>query len=114
MASLNKVFLIGRLGVDPDFKTTPNWDIPVCHFTIATNEYFKDKNKGQDREETQWHNIIAWGNLAEVCHQNLKKGSLVHIEGKLKTSSWEDKESKKKHYKTEIEIINIQFLERRT
>lgn len=107
MASLNKVFLIGHLGKDPDFKTTSNWDIPVCHFSIATHEKFKDK------EETEWHNIVAWGNLAETCRDFLKKGSLVHIEGKLKTRSWEDKESGHKHYKTEIEVKTIQFLDKR-
>lgn len=114
MASLNKVFLIGRLGMDPDLKTTTNWNIPVCHFSLATNDYFKDKNTGKEREETEWHNIVAWGSLAEICKDNLKKGNLVHIEGKLKTKSWEDRTTQKKQYKTEIEVVHIQFLERKS
>ncbi|MBZ5525564.1 MAG: single-stranded DNA-binding protein [Acidobacteriia bacterium] len=98
--SLNKVMLIGNLGKDPDVKFTPN-GMAVAKFTVATNERFKDKN-GEWQERPEWHSIVAWQRLAEIVGEYLKKGSKVYIEGRLQTSSWEDKQSGEKKYRTEI------------
>lgn len=98
--SINKVILVGNVGKDPDVKYTPN-GTPVAKFSIATNERFKDRNdEWQDRVE--WHNIIAWQRLAEIVGEYVKQGSKLYIEGKLQTSSWEDKQSGEKKYRTEI------------
>lgn len=112
MASINKVFLMGRLGKDPEFKTTENWSIPLCKFSLATNEKVFDEKSQKEKELVEWHQIIAWGKLAELCQEKLKKGNRVFIEGKIKTKSWEDKKSGQKHYKTEIEVISIENLEK--
>ena len=107
MASVNKVILIGNLGKDPEFKYTPSGQ-PVATFSIATTERFADKS-GQRQERTEWHNIVAWGKLAELVNQYLKKGRSAYIEGRLTTRSWDDKDGNKK-YKTEIVANTIQFL----
>jgi single-strand DNA-binding protein len=96
---LNKVFLVGRLTADPILKNTSSGQ-SVCNFSIATNRVWTDKN-GQKQEETEYHNIVLWRKLAEIASQFLNKGSLVLIEGRLTTRSWEDS-SGKKNYKTEI------------
>jgi len=98
--SVNKVILVGNLGKDPEVKYTPN-GVAVAKFSLATNESFKDKS-GQWQERTEWHNIVAWQRLAEIVGEYVKKGSKLYIEGKLRTSSWDDKESGQKRYKTEI------------
>lgn len=98
--SVNKVILVGNLGKDPEVKYTPN-GVPVAKFSIATNEKFKDKS-GEWQERTEWHNIVAWQRLAEIVGEYVKKGSKVYLEGKLQTSSWEDKQSGEKKYRTEI------------
>ncbi len=98
--SLNKVQLIGNLGKDPELSYTPS-GIAVAKFSIATNERWKD-NEGNFQERTEWHNIIAWRKLAEICGQYLKKGSKVYIEGRLQTRSWDDKNTGAKRYATEI------------
>lgn len=98
--SLNSVQLIGNLGKDPEVKFTPN-GVAVATFSIATNEGFKDKN-GQWQDRTEWHNIVAWQRLAEIVGEYAKKGSKVFIQGKLKTDSWEDKQSGKRIYRTNI------------
>lgn len=107
MACVNKVIIIGYLGKDPELKYTQGGQ-PVASFSVATTERFKDKN-GQDNEKTEWHNIVAWGKLAELTNQYLKNGSLVYVEGKLSTRSWDDQNGNK-HYKTEITVNNLQFL----
>lgn len=107
MAAVNKVILIGNLGKDPEFKYTPGGQ-PVATFSLATTERFSDKN-GQRQEKTEWHNIVAWGKLAELVNQYLKKGRSAYIEGKLTTRSWDDKDGNKR-YKTEIVANTIQFL----
>lgn len=98
--SVNKVILIGNLGKDPEIKYTPS-GTPVAKFTLATNERYKDK-AGEWQDRTEWHNIVAWQRLAEIVGEYLKKGSKAYIEGRLQTSSWEDKQSGEKKYRTEI------------
>lgn len=98
--SVNKVILIGNLGKDPEVKYTPS-GTPVAKFSIATNERYKDK-AGEWQDRTEWHNIVAWQRLAEIVGEYVKKGSKIYIEGRLQTSSWEDKQSGEKKYRTEI------------
>jgi len=98
--SVNKVILVGNLGKDPEVKYTPN-GTAVAKFSVATNERFKDKS-GEWQDRTEWHNIVAWQRLAEIVGEYIKKGSKVYIEGRLQTSSWEDKQSGEKKYRTEI------------
>ncbi len=98
--SLNKVLLIGNLGKDPELSYTPS-GIAVAKFSVATSERWKD-NDGNFQDRTEWHNIVVWRKLAEICGQYLKKGSKVYLEGKLQTRSWDDKNSGAKRYATEI------------
>ena len=105
--TLNKVLLIGRLGKDAELKYTPNGQA-VCTFSLATNYDYKDK-EGKMVDHTDWHRIVAWRKLAEICGQYLKKGSLVYIEGKLKTRSYDDKDGTKK-YVTEIVADTMNML----
>src|SRR5437016_1100735 len=98
--SVNKVILVGNLGKDPEVKYTPT-GVPVAKFSLATNERFKDKG-GEWQDRTEWHSIVAWQRLAEIVGEYVKKGSKVYIEGRLQTSSWEDKQSGEKKYRTEI------------
>ena len=98
--TLNKVMLIGRLGKDPELRYTPSGS-PVATFNIATDESYKDKD-GKKVENTDWHRVVVWNKLAEICGQYLKKGSLVYIEGKLKTRSYDDKATGAKKFITEI------------
>ena len=111
MASVNKVILVGRLGKDPEIRSVPS-GTSVAKFTIATDEKFTDRS-GEKQERTEWHNIVAWGKLAEICGQYLKKGKLVYIEGSIRTDSWDDKESGQKKYRTEIIANTMQMLDRR-
>jgi single-strand DNA-binding protein len=106
MAAVNKVILIGNLGKDPEMRRTQTGSA-VTNFSIATTEKFKGKD-GVQKEETEWHNIVAWNKAAEVMAQYLKKGSTVYIEGKLRTRDWEDNGVKK--YKTEVVVREFQFL----
>jgi len=110
-SSVNKVILIGRLGKDPEIRSTPQ-GTTVAKFTLATDERFTDRS-GEKQERTEWHNIVAWSKLAEICGQYLKKGKLVYIEGSLRTDSWEDKETGQKKYRTEIVAQNMQMLDRK-
>ena len=96
---LNKVMIIGRLGRDPEMRYTPNGR-PVSAFSVAVNRTWTT-GEGDKREETEWFNVVAWGNLAEICKQHLHKGQSVYVEGRLQTRGWEDPEGKK-HYRTEI------------
>jgi len=98
--------IIGRLGQDPDLKGTPN-GTQVCNFSVATTESWKDKN-GNKQEKTEWHRIVVWGKLAEICGQYLSKGRQVYIEGSLQTRSWE--KDGVKRYSTEINAKTVQFL----
>jgi single-strand DNA-binding protein len=106
--SVNKVILIGNLGKDPEVKYTSG-GMPVAKFSIATNERFKDK-EGQWQDRTEWHNVVAFQRLAEIVGEYLKKGGKCYIEGSLRTSSWDDKESGQKRYKTEIVANDLVLL----
>ena len=97
--SVNKVILIGNLGGDPELRHTAS-NVPVVNFTVATNENWVNKD-GVREERTEWHRVVAWRRLAEICHEYLRKGTQVYIEGKLQTRSWED-QSGQKRYMTEI------------
>ncbi len=108
MKSVNKVILVGHLGKDPEVKYTPQ-GTPVAKFTLATNERFKDKD-GNWQDRTEWHNITAWQRTAEIAGEYLKKGSQVYIEGRLRTDSWDDKETGQKKYRTEIVVNDMVLL----
>ena len=99
MASVNKVILIGNLGADPELRYTPAGRA-VANFRMATTRQWTTKD-GEKREETEWHRIVTWDKLAEICGEYLKKGSPVYIEGRLQTRSWED-QSGAKRWSTEI------------
>jgi len=100
MKSVNKVILIGTLGRDPELRSTANCT-NVAKFSIATNERYKDRD-GQWQERTEWHNIVCWQRLAEIVRDYTHKGDRIYIEGRLQTSSWDDKQTGEKKYKTEI------------
>lgn len=106
-AGINKVILIGRLGADPEVRYTSNGGA-VANFNMATNESWTDKS-GQKQERTEWHRIVVWGKLAELCGQYLSKGRQAFIEGKLQTREWTDKEGGKR-YTTEVVAQTVQFL----
>ena len=111
MRGVNNVFLIGNLGKDPEIQYIEG-NIPVAKFPLATTETYKDK-KGNTVPQTEWHNIVLWRGLAELASKYLHKGSLVHIEGSLRTRSWEDKD-KNKRFMTEIIASNLVMLDKRT
>lgn len=110
MRGLNKVTLIGNLGKDPENQKLTG-DIAVSKFTLATTEIFKDKD-GQPSSKTEWHTIVLWRSLAELAGKYLHKGSLVYIEGKLKTRQFEDKEGKIR-YTTEIVAEQLIMLDKK-
>ena len=105
--TVNKAILIGRLGRDPEMRYTAS-GTAVVNFSIATNHFTKDQS-GNNTEQTEWHNIVAFGRTAEVAGEYLSKGRLVYIEGRLQTRSWDDQNGQKK-YKTEVVCINLQLL----
>jgi len=108
MAGINKVILIGRLGSDPEVRYTPS-GVAVANFNIATSEEWKDKDSGEKKERTEWHRIVAWRRLGEICGEYLSKGKQVYIEGRLQTRDWEDRDGNKR-YTTEIVATDVQFL----
>jgi len=99
MRGLNKVMIIGQLGRDPEMRYTPSGR-PVTSFSVATTRAWTSSD-GDRREETEWFNVVAWGNLAEICKQYLRKGQSVYVEGRLQTRGWDDQEGKK-HFRTEL------------
>lgn len=105
---INKVILIGNLGADPEVRFTPSGQA-VANFRIATSESWTDKGSGQKQERTEWHRIVVWGKLAELCGEYLKKGRQCYVEGRLQTREWTDKEGKK-NYTTEVVAQTVQFL----
>lgn len=105
---INKVILVGRLGKDPEVRSTPSGQT-VAEFTMATDEKYTDKS-GNKVERTEWHNIQAWGRLGEICGQYLRKGKLIYIEGRIQTDSWDDKETGQKRYKTRITANEMKML----
>ena len=109
--TVNKVILVGRLGKDPELRSIPS-GTSVAKFSLATDERFTDKN-GDKQERTEWHNIVVWGKLAEICGQYLRKGKLVYIEGSIRTDSWDDKETGVKKYRTEIVANTMQMLDKK-
>jgi single-strand DNA-binding protein len=108
MAGVNKVILIGNLGADPEIRYTPS-GAAVANFRIATSDEWTDKNTGEKQERTEWHRIVAWRRLGEICGEYLRKGSQVFIEGKIQTRSWEDREGNRR-YMTEIVAQSMQML----
>jgi single-strand DNA-binding protein len=96
---LNKVMIIGSVGRDPEMRYTPSGK-PVTSFSVATSRSWTSA-EGERREETEWFNVVAWGNLAEICKTHLVKGQQVYVEGRLQTRGWED-DSGKKHFRTEL------------
>jgi single-strand DNA-binding protein len=98
--SVNKVILVGRLGRDPETRYTGGGQA-VANFSVATDESYKDKN-GERQKRTEWHRITAWGKLAEICRQYLKKGTMVYIEGRIQSREWQDKEGQKR---TSFDIV---------
>src|SRR6185295_8952831 len=106
--SVNKVILVGRLGRDPELKYTAS-GTPFCRFSMATDDSWNDKGTGERQERTEWHNIVAWDRLAEICNQYLTKGKLVYIEGSLQTREWDDQEGNKKKI-TEIRARDMVML----
>ncbi|OFZ83114.1 MAG: single-stranded DNA-binding protein [Bdellovibrionales bacterium RIFOXYD1_FULL_44_7] len=105
--SVNKVILVGRLGQNPEVRYTPS-GMAVANFSVATNESWTDKS-GQKQERTEWHKVVVWGKLAELCNQYLTKGRQAYVEGRLQTRQWQDKDGQTK-YTTEIQAQTVQFL----
>jgi len=108
MTGVNKVILLGNLGKDPEVRHLEN-GTAVANFSLATSESYKDRNSGEKKTITEWHNVVAWRGLAEVAEKYLKKGDQVYIEGKIRTRQWEDKDGNKR-YTTEIVIDNMTML----
>lgn len=106
--NLNSVHLIGRLTRDPEAKALPSGST-VVSFSIATSRTWKDKESGEKKEESEFHNCVAFGRTAETIAQYVKKGQLLFVDGRLQTRSWDDKDSGKKMYRTEIVVENFQF-----
>jgi single-strand DNA-binding protein len=96
---LNKVMIIGHLGRDPEMRYTPSGR-PVTSFSVVTTRTWTSA-EGERHEESEWFNVVSWGNLAEICNQYLTKGQQVYVEGRLQTRGWEDNDGKK-HYRTEL------------
>ena len=110
MRGVNKVILIGNLGKDPELRYLPSGE-SVVKFSLATSSRWKDKS-GQLQERTDWHNIVVFRKLAEICNEYLKKGSPVYVEGRIQNRSWEDKNGNKR-YITEIIAQSVQMLGRK-
>jgi len=106
VSNINKVIVLGRLGKDPEHKDLGGGN-SLCKFSVATTESWKDK-QGNKQEETEWHNITAFGKLAEICSKYLKKGSLVYVEGKNKTSTYE--KNGETRYSTEVRISEMKMI----
>ena len=107
MAGINKVILIGRLGRDPEIRYTPDGRA-IANFSIATSEEWRDKDSGEKKERTEWHRIVVFGKMGEICGQYLSKGRQVYLEGRLQTRSWE--KDGVTRYTTEIVANDVQFL----
>lgn len=108
MAGVNKVLLIGRLGRDPEVRYTQD-GTAIANFSIATSEEWKDKKTGEKQERTEWHRIVAFRRLGEICGEYLSKGRQVYIEGRLQTRDWQDKDGNKR-YTTEIIASQMRML----
>jgi single-strand DNA-binding protein len=106
--SVNKVIILGNMGKDPEVKYTPQ-GTPVAKFSIATEHGYKDK-AGNWQKQTEWHNVVAWARLAEICGEYAHKGDKIYIEGRLQTRSWDDQQSGQKKYMTEVVAGDIVLL----
>lgn len=111
MSYLNKAQLIGRCGGNPDIKTINDQGRKAAQFSLATTEKYRDRN-GEVKEQTEWHNIVAFDKTAELIEKFVTKGMLLYVEGKLRTRSWDDQNGIKR-YITEVLVNNVQFLERK-
>lgn len=100
MSSVNKVILIGNLGKDPEVRYLTSGD-QICNITLATSERYKDKTSGEYKENTEWHRVVFFGKLAEICGQYLQKGKKIYVEGRIRTNKWQDKDGSDR-YTTEI------------
>ena len=109
MASVNKVIIVGNLGRDPETRYLPSGEA-VTNISVATTESWKDKASGEKKEATEWHRISFFGKLAEIAGEYLKKGSQVYVEGQLRTRKYQDKETGKDRYSTEIRADRMQML----
>lgn len=107
--SLNKATLIGHVGKDPEVRYT-GAGMPVATFTVATNESWKDRSSGQIQERTDWHNIVVWNRLAEICGEYVKKGRRIYVEGRIQNRTYDDKEGNKR-YISEIVANDIILLD---
>jgi single-strand DNA-binding protein len=107
MAGINKAIIVGNLGRDPEVRYTPD-GTAVANFSVATSESWNDKQSGEKKERTEWHRVVAWRRLGEICGEYLSKGSQVYVEGKLQTRSWE--QDGVTRYTTEIIASTVQFL----
>ncbi len=106
--SVNKVILVGNTGKDPEIKFLPSGQA-VANFGLATSETYKDKS-GTQQEKTEWHNVTAYGKVAEIIRDYVKKGNKLYVEGRLTTRSWDDKETNKKVYRTEVVVDQLVLL----
>lgn len=106
--SVNKVILLGNVGKDPEIKVLPSGE-PLASFGLATSDRYQDK-QGAWQEKTEWHNLVAFKRTAEIIRDYVKKGSKLYVEGKLSTRTWDDKESGKKQYRTEIVVLELSLL----
>ena len=107
MSGVNKVILLGFTGKDPELRYLPN-GTAVCNFSLATSETWKDSD-GEKKDRTEWHSLVAFGKLAEICGEYLSKGSKIYIEGKIQTRQWDDKDGNKR-YTTEIVAREMKML----
>ena len=107
MVGVNKVILLGRLGADPEVRYSSS-GTAITNFRMATSSVFKNK-QGEKEEKTEWHRIVAFGRLGEICGEYLAKGRQIYLEGRLQTRDWEDKDGNR-HWTTEIVALNMQML----
>ena len=105
---VNKAILVGHLGADPETRNTPS-GAAVANLRLATSEQWTDKQSGEKKERTEWHRVVAWGRLAEICAQYMRKGQLVYVEGSIETRKWTDSDGNDR-YSTEIRARDIQML----
>ena len=110
--NFNKAIIVGNVTRQPEVRTTPS-GAQVVNFSIATNRFYNDRNTGERQQEVEFHNVVAWSRLAEIIEQYVNKGSLILIEGRIQTRSWDDKTTGQKRYTTEIIAENIQLGPRR-
>jgi single-strand DNA-binding protein len=112
MAGVNKVILIGNLGVDPEIRYTSQGNVPVANLRLATSDRWQDKSSGEWQERTEWHRVVAWRHLAERAERFLQKGKQVYVEGRLETRKWQDRDGNDR-YTTEVIARDLMILGRR-